>query len=75
MVRGVEDEGVVQLVSVLQRLDDLLNALVHGLQSLESLGLQHVSEALVDGQHLLRVPQNPLLVRVGREIVGWSVMT
>ena len=38
------------------------------------LGHQGVREPLVDGQHLLRVPEDPLLVGVGGQVVGGRVV-
>ena len=43
---------------------------VHALQGLQPLGHEQVGELAVDGLHLPRHLQDPLLVRVGRVVVG-----
>lgn len=53
---------------------NLVDGLVDALQRLQPLGHEHVGEAPVDGLHVRRHAQDPLLVRVGRVVVGRRVV-
>ena len=74
MVGGEEDISVLQHVQLLKLGRHSLHGRINGLQGLQTFCLKDIGEPLVDWQHLLGVAQDPLLVRVGGEVVGGGVV-
>lgn len=70
MVGRVQDVGVVELAHIGELVVYALDGRVHALQRLQPLSHEQVRELAVDGSHLSRHLEDPLLVRVGRVVVG-----
>lgn len=71
VVGRVDDVRVVKLAEGVQLVHHPLDGGVHRLQSLQTLRHQQVRELAVDGAHLVRHLQDPLLVWIGGVIVRW----
>lgn len=70
MVGRVEDVCVVEFAQALQLLVDALDRNVDTLQRLQALCHQKVGEFAMNRLHFVGVTEDPLLVGIGREVVG-----
>lgn len=69
VIGRVEHVRVVELARSDQFAVDSLHRIVDALQRLQPLGHQKIGEPLVDRFHFAQPAQDPLLVRIGGEVV------
>lgn len=70
VIGRVKDVGILQLAESHQFAKDFLDSFVDALQRLEPFCHEQIRKTMMDWLHFAQPTQNPLLVRIGGEIVA-----
>ena len=74
VIGRVEDVGIIQLSILSQPLEKALYRNIDTLQRLQPFRHQQIGKTVMNGLHLIDPAQDPLLIGIGREIVGRRAM-